>query len=917
MLVGREPECERIDHLLDEARQGRSGALVLRGEPGIGKSALCAYALGCADGMTVLKVRGIESEAELPFAALADLVRPLLGHIGDIPPPQASALKAALALGPPVAGDRFTTCAATLSLLAAAAEDRPLLAVVDDVHWIDRSSAQAVLFTARRLGAEGIAVLVASRDGEATPFDSADLPELLLRGLDQDSAALLLASSGDVEIARPVVEQLTAATDGNPLALLELPALLTAAQLIGAEPLAEPLPTSDELERAFLRRVHQLSDATQAALLIASAGGSNEFDSICAAIECAALDPAALDAAERAGLIAVDGNTFEFRHPLLRTAVYHGAPASARRAAHEAVAQGLGSDRRAWHLAAAAPTPDANVAAELETAALAARARGGHAEAAAAFEQAARLTSESEGQARLLREAADEARRAGQAVRTLALLDEALAATANPDLRARIQHLRGVVEMWRGAPIAAYEHLIAEATRIAATDPLKAAWMLTDAGWACFMAGEIAAGRTAAERAFALTERSGGLAEILATALLGISLLLSGEREQAEPLLRRYEPMLEDTEFLERGYSVVWPAAQALVWLEEHGKARDVFTRVIGRARTESTPSLLPYMLTGLAELDFRTGAWPHAYANASEAARLAEETEQPAALAFALAVLARIEAALGREDECRAHVARAVDLAAFGVGAVVVFAGAAAGLLELGIGRGEEAIGHLDSVARRVREHGLGEPTVIQWGPDLIEAYVRAGMREEASDALASFEREAEASRSTWALAAAARCVGLLACDDEFEGEFARAIDLHDQLASPFEKARTELCLGERLRRARRRSEARPHLRSALERFERLGAAPWAKRARSELSASGETLRRPEAGVAHDLTPQELQVAMAVAAGATNREAGAALFLSPKTVEAHLGRVYRKLNVRSRTELAALLAREAALSAV
>src|SRR6266542_4382489 len=400
MLVGRDRECGQIDGLLDGARRGRSGVLVLRGEPGIGKSTLCAYAVDRAEGLTVVRAQGIESEAELPFAALADLLRPLVGRLADIPAPQAAALDA----------------------------------------------------------------------------------------------------------------------------------------------------------------------ETQRGLVIAAASGSTDFHSISAAIAGAGIDPAALDAAERAGLVVVDGNRFDFQHPLLRSAVYHSAPAALRRAAHEAVAQGLGSDTRAWHLAAAAPEPDARVAAELKETALAARARGGHAEAAAALEQAARLTIDSEERARLLRSAADEMRRSGQAARSLALLDEALAATTSPRLRARIQHLRGVVEMWRGAPLAAYEHLIDDAARIEQDDPAKAAWMLSDAGWACFMGGDIAAGRAASERAFALTEGTGGLAQILATALLGIALLLSGERERAEPLLRRYEPMLDDTEFLGRSYAVVWPAAQALVW---------------------------------------------------------------------------------------------------------------------------------------------------------------------------------------------------------------------------------------------------------------------------------------------------------------------------------------------------------------
>ena len=915
MLVGREVESGRIDGLLVGAREGRSGTLVLTGEPGIGKSELCAYALQHADGLTVLRAQGIESEAELPFAALADLFRPVLGRIGDIPPPQATALQAALALGPPASGDRFTTCAATLSLLAAAADDAPLLAVVDDVHWLDRSSAQALLFAARRLDAEGVALLLAKRESDGTPFDGAGLPEVRLAGLEHEAATRLLEQSGNAAVAPHVAERLIVATGGNPLALLELPALLSAEQLAGTEPLDELLPTSERLEHEFLRRVDRLPAETQRALLVAATSGATEFDVIAAAMAHAGLDAAALDPAERAGLIMVQGSRFEFRHPLLRTAVYHGAPAGMRRAAHEVVARGVGNERRAWHLAAAAPEPDAAVAAELEAAARAARARGGHAEAAAALEQAARLSTASEERGRLLCEAADEARRAGQALRALALLDEALAATADPAMIARIQHLRGAVQMWRGTPLAAYEQLVAEASRVERLDRAKAAWMLTDASWACFMAGEIATGRAVAERAFAIAEDVGGLAEILATAVVGIALLLGGARAQAEPFLRRYQPALDDEDFLERSYSVVWPAAQALIWMEEYDHARDLLVRVIQNARSQSTPSLLPYTLTSLAELDFRTGAWPKASASAHEAVRLAGETDQPTALAFALAVLARIEAAQGREGECRAHVARAFEFATSGVGAVAVFAGAALGLLELGSGRAADAIASLAEVARRVGEHGLGEPSVIQWAPDLIEAYARAGMRDRAAEALVSFEQAAEAGTGAWAAAAVARCRGLLAADDEFEAEFAVAMNLHDSLDSPFERARTLLCLGERLRRARRRKDARLHLRTAFESFEELGAATWAERARTELRASGETLRPREDATADELTPQELQVAMLVGEGATNREVGAALFLSPKTIEAHLGRIYRKLNVRSRTELAARLAREAALT--
>ena len=915
MLLGRERETARLDHLLDELRAGRSATLVLTGEPGIGKTSLLEYAAGRADGMTVLTVHGIESEAELPFAALADLVQPLLGQLDEIPQVQAAALRSALGLETAgTAGDRFTTCAGLLSLLGAAAEEQPLLALIDDAQWTDRSSLQAFLFAARRLDAEGVAMLFARRSGGGG-FETHGLEELVVGGIEAAAAASLLERAGHA-IPRATVDEIVRATAGNPLALLEVPALLSAAQLTGEEPLAAPVPTSEVLERAFLAQVEQLPAATQRSLVIAAASSSGDFDEIVAAVARAGLEPGALDEAERAGLTRVVGARYAFAHPLLRSAVYHGAPAVERRAAHEALAGGSG-DSRPWHLAAASEAPDAGISAELAQAAASSSGRGGHAEASAAFEAAARLAEEPGARAKLLRDAADEARRAGQTARALELVDAALETADTPELVARIQHLYGVIEMWSVSALAAYERLSTQADQIEATDPERAAWLLTDAGWACFMAGEVILGREAAERAVALAEGSGGLVEVLSSALLGIALLLNGERAKGEPLLRRHQPLVEGTEFLERGYALAWPAAQAFVWLEDHDRARSVFDRVIEGARRRSAPSVLPYALTGLAELDFRTGGWARAYANAAEAVALARETDQPVALSFALAGLARVEAAQGRTDDCRLHVREALDLGEGGVGAgaVVVYAAAAHGLLELGHGRVEEAIPPLMRVADEVRAHGLLLPTVLQWAPDLIEALARAGRREEAFALLGELDAAADSSQSNWALGAAARCRGLLA-DGAFDDDFARAIELHEALGAPFEVARSQLCLGERLRRNRQRKEARIVLRSAIERFERLGATPWVERANAELRASGETVQPGAVIATHELTPQELQVALAVAQGATNKEAGSSLFLSPKTIEAHLGRVYRKLGIRSRTELAALLAREDVLSA-
>ena len=357
-----------------------------------------------------------------------------------------------------------------------------------------------------------------------------------------------------------------------------------------------------------------------------------------------------------------------------------------------------------------------------------------------------------------------------------------------------------------------------------------------------------------------------------------------------------------------RAAELVQAAGQVLTWLEDYDSARRLLTRVIDTARARSSPGTLPYALASLSELDFRTGNWSTAYAGASEALRLATETGQLAARAFSLVCLARLEAVQGREAECRSHTMEAFELAAFGVRSMGIFAASALALLELGRGRNDVAIEHLDRVSRTMPRHAVGETAVVQWAPDLVEALIRSGRTREAEAALAEFEAQAEATGRNWALAAAARCRGL-AAESGWEEEFLRALELHERTPTPFERARTLLCFGERLRRGRRRAEARERLRSALDTFERLGAGPWIERARTELAASGEKLRPREGGSFNELTPQELQVALVVAKGATNREAGAALFLSPKTIETHLGRVYRKLGVRSRTELAAALA--------
>jgi DNA-binding CsgD family transcriptional regulator len=921
MLFGRLSECERVDQLLAQARAGRSDALVLRGEAGIGKSALCGYAAERATDMTVLRASGAPTESELAFSGLADVLRPLFSRLDKLPPQQAVALASALALGPPAPVGHFAICVATLGVLGAAAEDRPVLVIVDEAESIDRSSAEALLFAERRLDADRVALLFAVRDGRPTIFDLADLPELRLAPLDRDAAQALLTSCAEVTIAPNVTERLLLAAAGNPLALVEIPALLSAQQLAGKSPLDDELTTSATVERAFLRQVESLTEASREALLVAAASDTGELDTIVSALTALHVDPRSLEPPEKAALVSISEGVLEFRHPLLRAAVYRTSSAVARRAAHQALADAVPGERqldqRAWHLAAAALGHDDVAARALEEAALAARRRGGHAEAASAFGRAGRLSATGFERARRLREAAADTWLVGRADDARGLLDEALDNADDPSVRAAIQHRRGVIDMWQGSPLASHALLAEEAAGIVELDPARAAKMLTDAAWACFMAAEISTGLETAERANELGTQVGGIAETLAKAVLGIALVLNGDAQRAVPLFADYIGLLDSLESSPSPglYQPLRPDGQLLMWFEQYDRAREVLVRTIDSARAGSALGALPYALSVLADLDFRTGNWAAAYAGATEAVRLADETNQITTLAFSLGGLARLEAAQGRESDCRAHSERALAIAYPRVGAVVALAGSGLGLLELGLGHVEQAMEQLEALARRASEHGLKEPGVIQWAPDLIETYVRVGRSPEAKLALEQFEALARKTQRTWALAAAARCRGLLASDDGFEVEFRRALELHAATRTPFEHARTELCLGERLRRAKRRAEAREPLRAALKAFDRLGAAPWSERARTELAATGETASRRDPYAAERLTPQELQVALVVARGATNKEAGAALFLSPKTIETHLGRVYRKLNIRSRTELAHLFSREGALT--
>jgi DNA-binding CsgD family transcriptional regulator len=908
-LYGRALERSRIEELLARARARRSGVLVLRGEAGIGKTALLDHAVEQAAGMRVLRATGIEFESELPFSTLDQLVRPVVGLVDTLRAAQARALRTALALESEGPAERFGVYAATLALLAVAADDEPLLCVVDDCQWVDNASAEALAFAARRLEAEGIALLLATRDRRPRAPAAGGLPELRLDGLDPAAAEALLA--GGAVLSPGVTSELVAATGGNPLALLELPALLTEEQRTGRDPLDEPLPVSDAIEERFGGQVRSLPASTRRALLIASAGHGARIDVLLRALAADGLDAQSLDAAHEAGLVSSRGGELDFRHPLVRSAVYSGAPPAERRTAHAVLAEVVEGAQAAWHRASAAAGPSEDVAAGLERAGEDARHRGGVVAAARAFQEAARLSPGRAERARRTVAAADEWLRDGDVARAGRLFDEALELSEDPSRKLQILAKQGYLVVQRGDAKAAHDRILEAADELEGKDPGTAAVALSTASSYPLARLDVQALLELSERIEALWGSSGPSAE-----RPKLHIRVSRARILAGRTAAGVEGMLRSARLCETAPATGAAAecAESLVWVEELPVARRLLERELAQARDQGDHLLVAFALYVLVQLELRSGRLLAAYAAGLEAVDLAEQIGQPLQLADNLVALARVEAALGRETDCRAHVTQAfatVDTTAYlGLHAE---GRAALGQLALGLDRVDEAISQLEHVATILANGQVSEPGVLlPWAADLIQAYVHAGRRVDGERELAAFEQRSRAAGRKGALALCARCRGLLASEDEYDACFEEALELGEQIDAPLERFRTELCYAERLRRSKRRGTARDRLRRALEAFDPLGETLWAPRARAELAAAGARMGRQTPRPADQLTPQELRIALAVAEGATNREVAARLFLSPKTVEFHLGNVYRRLGIRSRRDLIRLFAREA-----
>jgi DNA-binding CsgD family transcriptional regulator len=907
MLLGRERERLAIENALAGTRSGTSAVIALVGEPGIGKTALlehAALAAGTGDstGMRLLRARGIESEAHVPFGSLLELLRPALVMLEKVPEPQAVALGGALALRPGPAQERFAIGAATLSLLAAYAEPGPVAVLIDDAHWLDESSAQALLFAFRRLVADPIAVFLAAREGEASLIDGSDLPTLHLGGLSSDDAATLL-SGLPTETAR----RLHGATAGNPLAMLEL---APDAHGLALAPEGAPVLVSTRISRAFLQRAGSLDEAARRALVLAATSDSGDLPALERAAARLGIDLEALAVAESAGLVALHAGAVEFRHPLARSAIYADAPAAQRRDAHRALAAALPDrdvDRRAWHLAAAVIGTDDSASAALEQAGTRGRDRSAYATAAAAFERAGQLAADPERRARLLWEAGEAAWLAGLADRALSLLDQARAAVGDPARLAEIDHLAGLIATRRGPVMRGHAILTAAAER---ADPERAVAMLAEAAFTCFLAGNPAEMSSVAERARALLPPNASVrVRFLAAIAVGMARILGGDAAAGAAAVHEAITLAESSPDLREDLRLIPWLTLGPLFLRQTGAGRPLLDHALRTARDRAAVGALAFVLNLIARDQAATDRWAVAEASYREAIDLARESGQQTELVLGLSGLAWLQGRRGRELDCRACAAEALRLShELGTRLCEVWAAAALGELELGLGDAARAAEHLERQQQLLLDLGITDADLSP-AAELVDAYARLGREDEARQAADRFTAAAQAKGQPWSLARALRGQGMLAPSPGFSALFEQALSQHEQTPDAFETARTRLAYGERLRRARDRILAREQLRAAADAFEDLDARPWADRARAELAATGETLRRRDSSTLEELTPQELQIALLLTAGKTTRETAAALFLSPKTVEYHLRHVYQKLDIHSREELAQALA--------
>jgi DNA-binding CsgD family transcriptional regulator/tetratricopeptide (TPR) repeat protein len=898
-LRGRGSERAELDELIAAVRRGESRALVLRGDPGIGKTALLDYLVAAAPDLTVIRAVGVESEMELAYASLHQLVGPLLDRAERLAAPQREALETVFGLGAGAAPDRFLVGLAVLSLLAEVAEERPLLCVVDDAQWRDRASALTLAFVARRLLAERIGLVFAARE----PGDELrGLPELEVLGLHANDARELLSSAVRFPLDEGVRERMVAETRGNPLALLELPHGLTMAELAGGFALPDAQALSGRIEESFRVRLDALPDATRLLLLVAAADPVGDPMLLSRAAERLGIPVSVAADAEADGLLRI-GDRVTFRHPLVRSAVYGAASREQRRVVHVALAKAtdrrVDPDRRAWHLAAGAAGPDEEVAMELERSASRARARGGLAAAAAFLQRSVALTVDLDRRVERALAASAASLFAGGFDAALSMLSIAEAGSLDELQRARADLLRGQIAFSSNIGSDAPPLLLKAAKRLEGLDAGLARETYLDAWCAAWFAGSRAAdgGLLEVSRATRSAPPSTQPARSFDLLLDGLALLVTDGRKEAEPMLRRASARFVTGEALAENsfrWTALPPVPAYILWDDESWRA--ISSRQLQLARDVGALARVPMGLVTGAVID----AWSGEFAKAAEATAEADAIIEATGTHLAPYAAMLLIGLQGREDGFALLEAAVDNAAAVGQGFAVQWGDFVSAILCNGLGRYEQAL----AVAERASED-TPELFLSSWAlAELIEAGSRFGETQRAAAALERLTNHTAIAGSDWALGIGSRSRALLSEGDAAERLYREAIERLKRTRLRPELARAHLVYGEWLRRERRRVDARGELHAAHDLFTAIGMQAFAERARIELLATGEKVRKRTVATHAELTPQERQIVRLARDGLSNAEIGARLFISPRTVEWHLRKAYTKLGVRSRREL-------------
>ena len=902
MLRGRFQECEVLDRLLEAVQGGESGALVVRGDPGVGKSALLEYVAGRASGCRVARAAGVQSEMELAYSGLDQLCAPMLDRIDRLPEPQRNALRTAFGLAGGASPDRFLVGLAVLGLLSDVAGEAPLVCLVDDAQWLDQASAQALAFVARRLVAESVALVIAVRE-PSNEQNLAGLPELAVGGLGEEDARALLASVIRWPLDERVRDRIVAETHGNPLALVELPRGLTPAQLAGGFGLPSVAALPGRIEDSFARRLAPLPAATRRLLLLAAAEPLGDSALLLRAADRLGIKAEAADAAESDGLVEFCVQV-TFRHPLVRSAIYRSASPEQRREAHQALAEAtdpqLDPDRRAWHFAQAAPGADEGVAAELERSAERAQARGGLAAAAAFLERSTALTLEPGRRAGRALAAARVMVQSGAFDAALHLLATAEAGPLDELQRAWAELLRGQIAFASGRGREASPLLLKAAESFEPLDVGLARETYLEAFSAAQYAGRFGTGPGLREAAQAARTAPRPTQPPSAPDLLldGLALLNTEGYTGAAPTLKRALSAFSSEETsTEEALRWLGLASRTAVRLWDDESWDVLTTRYVALARDTGALGVLPIALNQRAGLHVCEGDFAAAGALLEEAGPITEATGSGLPLYTALALTAYG----GREYELSELIkASTKETVRRGMGVGPILLDWSIALLNNGLGRYQDAL----AAAHRASEESH-ELVFSTWaGVELIEAASRSGLPELGSDALERLSEGTRASGGDWALGVEAYARALLSDGHCAERLYREAIDRLGRTRVRVTLARAHLIYGEWLRRERRRTDARGQLRTAHQMFVTMGAEGFAERTRRELLATGETARKRTVENTGQLTVQEAQVAELAREGLSNLEIGARLFISPRTVEYHLGHVFTKLGINSRMQL-------------